>query len=265
MSAERQSQQGALTSRPLIGLTLMLDLPERDTHLPRFGMNRAYFDAIRRAGGVPVSLVPGDADEMSLYVGDEAPLALDGICLAAGGDLHPSYFGREMHPKCDEPEPERDAMEMTLLRLLRDSSVPIFAICRGIQVLNAAWGGTIIQDIAAERPDALRHDYMKGTPRDFIAHDVRVAPGTLLHEILGTTELGVNSIHHQAVDAAGEGLIVSAVSPDGIIEGLEPADRSRFLIAVQFHPEDLPKNERMQHLFTAFVDASAAYHRKRLA
>ncbi|MCK4305504.1 MAG: gamma-glutamyl-gamma-aminobutyrate hydrolase family protein [Candidatus Eisenbacteria sp.] len=272
--------------RPRIGITLMLDCPEQDTHLPRYGMNRTYFESVRRAGGIPVPLAPGCSEEMRLYLAEREasgqrvispPLALDGLCLAGGGDLDPSYFGQEKHPNCGEPEPERDAMEMTLLSLARNAEIPILAICRGIQVLNAAWGGTLIQDIASECPAAGQHTFAKDHPRDYLAHEIRIQPGSGLHEILGATALRVNSLHHQAVDRLGEGLVATAWAPDGIIEGLEMSrsdhthgggeggpekGAERFLIAVQFHPEDLQQHEPMRGLFTGLVDAARRYRRR---
>jgi putative glutamine amidotransferase len=249
----------------------MLDLPERDTHLPRFSMNRTFFDPIRREGGVPVALVPGCSAEMALYVGSREggpgpkrpPLALDGICLSGGGDLDPSYWGSERRPLCGPPDPERDEMEMTLLSLVRGSQIPVLAICRGIQVLNAAWGGTVIQDIADERPRAAEHFFIGDYPRDHLAHEIRIEPGSHLHGILGVPSLRVNSLHHQAVDELGEGLVATAWSPDGIIEGIELAAprRERFLIGIQCHPEDLQDDEPMRRIFTAFVDAARIYKR----
>jgi putative glutamine amidotransferase len=254
-------------ARPRIGLTLMVDEPERDTHLPRYGMNRSYFAALRNAGGVPVPLAPGAAEELALYFRDPAapeiapPFELDGLCLAGGGDLEPSHFGQERHPLCGRPDVERDRMEMTLLDLIRPGQIPVLAICRGIQVLNVAWGGTLIQDIASQRPEAAEHYYKAPSPRDHPAHPIRIAPESRLARILGCTTLTTNSIHHQAVDLLGDGLAATAWAPDGIIEGLEAADREdrRYLIAVQFHPEDLVALAPIRRLFASLVAAAREY------
>lgn len=249
-----------LWTRPRIGLTLMCDSPIRDTHLPRYGMNTTYFAAVRRAGGVPVPLAPGDAAEMELYVGG-GPLALDGILLAGGGDIDPAYYHQEMHPKSDPPEVERDEMEMKLLELIRASEVPILALCRGIQVLNVAYGGTLIQDIGAQRPEAAQHSFSKTHPRNYLAHAISIDRESRLAQILKTTNTQVNSLHHQAVDHVGEGLIATAWAPDGIIEALELADQAaaRYLIAMQCHPEDLQEHEPMRWLFDSFIVAAREF------
>ncbi|MBM3318851.1 MAG: gamma-glutamyl-gamma-aminobutyrate hydrolase family protein [Candidatus Eisenbacteria bacterium] len=260
--------------RPRIGIPLMLDLPLQDTHAPRFGMNRSYFDVIRRAGGIPVALVPGDAAEVLLHLeGDAAGPGLsplDGLCLAGGGDPDPALYGQPRRPGCGDPDPERDAMEMALLRRTRDGSLPILAICRGIQILNVAWGGTLIQDIGRERPGAGEHYFTTGYARDHIAHEIEVEPGTRLREILGAPRHAVNSIHHQALDRIASGLRVTARAPDGIVEAVEPEGRGRpaeqpgrFLIGVQFHPEEVVAHEPIRRLFEAFVAAASAYRRAR--
>ena len=249
-----------LLARPRIGLTLMCDSPKRDKHLPRYGMNTSYFAAVRRAGGVPVPLAPGDADEMELYV-EGAPLALDGILLPGGGDIHPTYFEEETHPKCGPPEQERDEMEMKLLALIRESRMPILALCRGIQVLNVAFGGSLIQDLGAQRPEADEHSFFKTHPRSYLAHAIDIEPASRLARILKTTSIKVNSLHHQAVDRLGAGLIATAWAPDGIIEALELADPSaeRYLIGMQCHPEDIQEQEPMRWLFDSFIEAARRY------
>ncbi len=260
-------------TRPRIGVTLMLDEAERDTHVPRYGMNRTYFTGIRAAGGVPIALLPGPPEEMQLFVGsareaaDDAHRrsspALDGVCLTGGGDLDPSYFGQPRRPRCGPPDVERDAMEMTLLELAKDTGLPILAICRGMQVLNAAWGGTLIQDIASERPEAQEHFFSSPHPRDHLAHEIRIDPDSRLAGIVGCTHLMTNSIHHQAVDRLGEGLKATAWSPDGLIEAFEPADPDdpRYLLGVQFHPEDMLADVQMRRLFESLVEAASAYAR----
>jgi putative glutamine amidotransferase len=260
-----------LAERPRIGLTLMLDMPERDDHVPRFGMNRTYFEAIRRAGGIPVALAPGDPEEMGIFLaqdGRDAQLALDGLCLAGGGDPDPALYGQTRRPYCGRPEPERDAMEMELLLRVRATELPVLAICRGVQILNVAWGGTLFQDIGHECPNAQEHYFTaaKGFPRNHRAHEIRIDEGTCLRSILGAPGHPVNSIHHQALDRIAPGLRVVARAPDGIVEAVElapPEDSRRFLVGVQFHPEDLTELASIRRLFAAFVDAAAAVRRGR--
>lgn len=253
--------------RPRIGLTLMTDRPVHDTHVPRYGMNRTYFDAIREAGGIPVPLAPGDPEEMRLYFAaerDAAEFAVDGLCLAGGGDLDPTHYGQESRPGCEAPDAERDAMEVEILERVRQTDLPIFAVCRGIQVLNAVWGGTLIQDLPRERPDAQRHSFSTTHPRDHLAHEIRVTRGSRLHAIVQRETCGVNSLHHQAIDRLAPGFRVTALAPDGIIEAIEPIAGARFVLGVQFHPEDLQAHDAMRRLFAAFVAAAQAYRARRL-
>lgn len=260
--------------RPRIGVTLMLDRAILDDHVPRYGMNRTYFDAIRRAGGIPVPLAPGDPSEMEIYLDPHSNGAgvaagegtLDGLCLAGGGDPDPALYGQARRPACEDPEPERDAMEMALLRRVRSGRLPILAICRGIQILNVAWGGTLIQDIERERPGSLAHGHVKGAPRSRLAHEIRIEEGSRLRALLGAAVHPVNSLHHQALDRLAPGLRVSARAEDGIVEAVElqpPADGERFLIGVQFHPEDLTEHAAIVRLFDAFVEACARYRGSR--
>jgi len=254
---------------PAIGLTLMLDRARHGEHVPRYSMNRTFFTSSRRAGGVPIPLAPGDPQEVAHYLPRGAGAQqgcgfLDGLCLTAGGDLDPRFFGQAPKPGCEEPDAERDALEFELLARVRGSRLPILALCRGIQVLNAAWGGTLIQDIARERRGALDHSHHEGRSRAALVHEIRVAPGSLLHRILEVERRPVNSLHHQAIDRVASGLVATAWAPDGIIEAVECEPAQAFLLGVQFHPEDLPDDPGMQRIFTAFVAAARAYRRWRL-
>jgi len=262
-----EGEPTARGERPRIGLTLMTDRAVQDTHVPRYGMNQTYFAAIRQAGGIPVPLAPGDPEEMRLFFSAgpaAAECALDGVCLAGGGDIHPSYYGQETRPGCEAPDPERDAMEAKVLGLVRGTDLPVFAICRGIQVLNAVWGGTLIQDLPRERPAAERHSFSSTHPRNHLAHEIRVTPGSRLHAILQCGTCRVNSLHHQAIERLAPGFTVTALSPDGIIEAIEPSAGGRFVLGVQFHPEDLQEHDAMRRLFAAFVEASRAYRARKL-
>lgn len=260
--------------RPRIGLTLMTDEPQHDNHLPRYGMNRVFFEAIRRAGGVPIPLVPGPPEEMDLYGAPDATgegaSFLDGLCLTAGGDPDPSFFGQQPIPQGLDIDLERDRSELHLLELVRECDLPILGVCRGIQMMNIACGGDLIQDIATGRPAALKHDYFPPSPRDYLAHEIRIAEKSLLRELLGAETMDVNSLHHQALDRVAEGWIATAWAPDGIVEAIEPdparGDASRrqpFLLGVQFHPEDLQALAPMRRIFAALVDAARQYRARR--
>jgi putative glutamine amidotransferase len=215
-----------------------------------YGNNRAYVRAVERAGGIPL-LIPPLADEASL----EAVCArLDGLLLSGGADIAPVCYGEEPIPQCQTPEPERDALELGMARWSLEHGLPTLGICRGMQLLNVASGGTLYQDIATQQPEAQQHE-RSSRPRDTRAHTIRVRPDSRLASMLGTTEHLVNSLHHQAVRELGRGVRIVAQAPDGIAEGMEfPAHP--FAVAVQFHPEELEQTDEVsRRLFAAFVRA----------
>lgn len=244
--------------RPLIGIPCFPLL--RDGSLrPHYGLGRAYVQAVERAGGIPI-LIPPQPDTASLR---EISARIDGLLLPGGGDVDPILYGEERLPACGEPEPERDTLEIALAQLALQRQQPIFGICRGMQVLNIAAGGTLYQDIATQRADApphTTHDY-EGK-RDVRSHAIAIQPDTLLADIVGATHHEVNSFHHQAVKRPGDGVEIIAWADDGIAEALVlPAQP--FALAVQFHPEELaPADEPSQQLFDAFVRACARHMRQ---
>ena len=210
-----------------------------------------YEEAVRRAGG-EVRILNYDTDRPAEVVKE-----VDGILLPGGDDVTPSLYGDEPHPKFEAAEPGRDAYELELAKRAGDADVPLLAICRGIQVLNVARGGTLVQDIPSQLPDAIPHE-VRDTPFT-IAHDVWVSEGTLLHDLLRERIDGdacpVNSRHHQAVQKIGEGLVVSATAPDGVVEAVEDPSK-RFCLGVQWHPENFYRTGEFRALFEAFVAAA---------
>jgi putative glutamine amidotransferase len=210
-----------------------------------------YEEAVRRAGG-DVRILNYETDRPADVVNE-----VDGILLPGGDDVLPSLYGAEPHPTFDAAEPGRDAYELELARRAGDADVPLFAICRGIQVLNVARGGTLVQDIPSELPDTIPHE-VRDTAFT-IAHDVWVSEGTLLHTLLRERIDGdscpVNSRHHQAVQNVGSGLVVSATAPDGVIEAVEDPSK-RFCLGVQWHPENFYRTGEFRALFEAFVTAA---------
>jgi putative glutamine amidotransferase len=160
-----------------------------------------------------------------------------GLLLTGGEDVNPELYGAAPHPKLGEINEQRDATELALLEVARDRRLPVLAICRGIQLLNVAHGGTLYQDLPSEHASPVRHDQ----PHDRSArtHDVTVTPGSRLAAATGVTAMAVNSYHHQAVNRVGAGLHVTAIAPDGVIEGVEVNDPSWWVLSVQWHPEDL--------------------------
>ena len=235
---------------PLIGVTCMTI--EMESHSPRLGMSRSYVNALLRAGAAPV-LIPHMADKAALHSAYER---LDGLLLPGGGDVDPVHYGESRHVKCNEPSPERDDTELALVRWAMEGGVPLLAICRGIQVLNVALGGSLFQDIRAQVPGAERHAWHPNYPRDRLSHTVSLSPEARLTHIVGESTLPVNSLHHQSVKDIAPGLVTTGHSPDGIIEAVE-APEHPFAIGVQWHPEELAGSDRRaQRLFEAFVEAS---------
>lgn len=210
-----------------------------------------YLEAIRRVGGEPRPLDPAIDSPKHLTKN------VDGLVLAHGDDIDPVRYGEAPHPTVQEAPVERDEYEIALVRRALDADLPILAICRGIQVLNVACGGTLIQDIPTQVPGALDHRVRE--PRYAIAHDVWITKGSRLGDVMqesldqGDT-CPVNSRHHQAVKHVAEGFEVSATAPDGVIEAIErPA--ARFCIGVQWHPENFWRTGEFRPLFEAFIEA----------
>jgi putative glutamine amidotransferase len=234
---------------PLIGITTSVTV---DTIPERAYVNGAYIRAIQAAGGIPVLLTPHFTPDVQAALWQR----LDGLVLTGGGDIEPERFGEVRHPAVDDVSPARDDLELGLTRRAVADDVPLFAICRGIQVLNVALGGTLVQDIASEWPDALRHS--QKAPRHEPTHAVKVmGEGTHLGSVLGALEVEVNSMHHQAIKRLGEGLREVAWAPDGIIEGVEMPGDERLVLGVQWHPEELVGHDQAaRNLFAAIVDAA---------
>lgn len=230
-----------MSRRPVIGiptqtLHVIDGIPEG---LPAsWVMNQRYYHAATAGGAVPW-MIPLLHDDLATL--REIYDRLDGVLVAGGVDMDPATYRTAPHPALGAIDPARDAVELQLTRWALEDGLPFFGICRGLHVINVACGGTLVQDIPGERPDALKHDYFphEGHARDFLAHTVLLAPGTRLRDGLGgREEIMVNSMHHQAVDRLGAGLVASARSTDGLIEGLEAANGG-YAVAVQWHPESM--------------------------
>ncbi|MFB0546507.1 MAG: gamma-glutamyl-gamma-aminobutyrate hydrolase family protein [Anaerolineae bacterium] len=235
---------------PTIGITCLDDRPTQDQHPPRFGQSQTYVHALTRAGAASL-LIPPLTDKTLLRTVYDL---VDGLLLSGGDDVDPAYYGEPLHEKCGPVSRERDEFEFTLIRWAMDEGKPLLAICRGIQVLNVALGGSLYQDIQAQAQWADKHDRHPDYPRDRLFHTVIVAPQTRLAHILGTAPLTVSSSHHQAVKDVAPGLAVAARASDNMVEAVE-AESHPFAIGVQWHPEALAESDvRAQRLFDTLVD-----------
>ncbi|TDI65948.1 MAG: gamma-glutamyl-gamma-aminobutyrate hydrolase family protein [Alphaproteobacteria bacterium] len=237
------------TSRPLIGLT-----PDREeagaygySKFPWYVMRENYATSIIRAGGLPVAL----ALEVELV--PDILHRIDGLVLTGGAfDIDPALFGQPVRHERVTVKPKRTDFEMALTRAALAADLPILGICGGEQLLNVALGGTLIQHIPDEIPDALAHE--QTNPRDEASHEVEIVPGSRLYDIVGAGTLAVNSAHHQAVKEVAPSLAVNARAPDGVIEGIEDPER-RFCIGVEWHPEfEISIGDR--RLLAAFTEAA---------
>lgn len=239
-----------MSRSPLIGVSTSITVgkdPERAY------LNSAYLTAIQAAGGVPVPIPPqfgGRAQE-------EILARCDGYVLTGGGDVDPATFDEPPHPTLYDVAPARDRLEIALVHHAVEARKPLLALCRGVQVLNVALGGTLFQDVGTEPGTEIQHQQDKaGKRRDEPTHAVKVVAGSRLEEVLGTAELHVNSLHHQAVKVPGRGLTPVAFAPDMIIEGVEVEEPDRFVLGVQWHPEELTeKDPSARRLFSALIDA----------
>ncbi|HWI26620.1 MAG TPA: gamma-glutamyl-gamma-aminobutyrate hydrolase family protein [Stellaceae bacterium] len=235
-------------AQPVIGLTLDREPPGgySKTH-GWYALRENYCEAVLRAGGLPV-LLPHEPEQAEAYL-----KLIDGLVVTGGAfDVDPALFGAMTRHATVSLKERRTAFELKVTRGAISAEKPVLGICGGQQLLNVALGGTLIQHIPDEVPGALAHE--QPNPRTEPGHVVRLAEGTLLRRITGMAELPVNSAHHQAVKDLAPGLVVDAVAPDGIVEGIEDPQR-RFLIGVQWHPEYFI-SEGDSRLFAAFIDAA---------
>jgi putative glutamine amidotransferase len=232
--------------RPVVGITLDDEEARPGVHVLR----DEYVRSVEQAGAVPVVLAPCAPTNAALLLD-----RLDGLLLSGGVDIDPALFDEAPHPKLRRVDRRRDDLELALTREALRRGMPILAICRGIQVLNVATGGTLIQDLPSEVAGGERHDCPE--PRSQRVHRIEAEPGTRLHDILGEEAIPVNSFHHQAVGRLGEGLVASARCPeDGVIEGLERPGHE-FVVGVQWHPETFwDHQDSFQPLFDAQANAS---------
>ncbi|WP_318597136.1 gamma-glutamyl-gamma-aminobutyrate hydrolase family protein [Conexibacter stalactiti] len=241
--------------RPLIAVTTseMRDPPEHltkdqaDPPRRELALGLRYLEAIESTGGVPVVAPP-----MGLVAAEALLDAVDGLCLSGGPDIHPSAYGQEPDPELGPTERELDAFELALVRAADARGLPVLAVCRGMQLVNVARGGTLIQHLPDVVGDEVEHRQRERAEN--LTHEVRVAEHSLLTDVLGWRHGAVNSFHHQAVDELGFGLVATAWAPDGTVEAFEAPDRA-FLVGVQWHAECLIGWPEHVRLFQAFIAA----------
>jgi putative glutamine amidotransferase len=226
--------------RPVIGITSSMS----DTFIR---MRRTYFDAIVDAGGIPMFM------PHNLGAEDAAKFAslCDGFLFAGGDDVDPKHYGEEIAFDSVETTPLRDDFELALMEIIKNDPRPILGICRGEQILNVAFGGSLYQHIDGHRQEESGRKNLRAT---------HVVEGSFLHSIIGETEIGVNSFHHQAIKQIAPGFTVTARADDGTVEAIEPENQinsPRFFLAVQWHPEYFYKTDApAAKIFKAFIEAA---------
>lgn len=237
-------------NRPRVGITMRIELETE-----RFYLARYYSEAVEAAGGLPVliPLIP-KADFINGVVD-----GLDGLLLpGSDSDMDPQRYGRDPHPKLGSVHPIKDETDLLALARVEELRLPLFAICFGIQSLNVSRGGTLIQDIVSQHPDALKHE--QGVPRDRHSHRVRLLEDSVLGQLAGAESAPVNSHHHQAIENLGRELVATAWAPDGIVEAVEDPRSDRFVLGVQWHPElGWEPDELSRALFSRFVAESQQF------
>ena len=235
---------------PIIGVTTSCERTEKG--VDRAFVNAAYIRAVERAGGIPLLLTPYHSPAALSRFAEQ----VDGILLTGGGDIDPAQFGEAPHPKTDLVYRERDELELQrVTRQAIETGRPLLAICRGLQVVNVALEGSLHQHV----PDLFGDDIAHSQPgaRSDRTHDVTVEPGSRLAAIAGGEHLRVNSFHHQAIKELGNGLKAVAWAPDKVIEAVELPSAPGFVLAVQWHPEELvDEDPAALRIFQALVDAA---------
>jgi putative glutamine amidotransferase len=232
--------------RPIVGLTIDSEAPGSYSKFPWYALRENYAGAVARAGGLPV-LLPHEGGQAAEY-----GRSIDALVVTGGFfDVDPALFGAETRHASITTRDTRTAFEIEITRVALGRDLPVLGICGGEQLLNVVLGGSLIQHIPDEIAEALAHE--QSNPRDEAGHEVKVIAGTRLHGIVGADTLSVNSAHHQAVKETGAGVVINAIAPDGVIEGIEDP-RQRFCIGVEWHPE-FAISVGDEKIFKAFIDA----------
>lgn len=266
MSSSEALDRRGLDNSPKIGVTAALREEKESITQNQLGRfvrtDLDYVKGVSEAGGVPVILSPS----LSLRAAEALFDGLDGLLLSGGPDLDPGYYGEGPIPELGTTIPEWDVLEMALLRLALEQGMPIFGICRGMQILNVALGGTLYQDVPSQLgADVFNH--WQTTPKCQVTHEVEVLDDSYLAKITDRQTVEVNSYHHQGIKGLADVLTVAARSADGVIEALESRYFSdRWIVGVQWHPEGMRDTESgHRNLFEAHVCAAERYASRRTA
>ena len=240
-------------NRPRIGIAMRMEL-ETD----RFYLSRHYSEAVEAAGGAPLHISLSPDGECIASIMDH----LDGVLLpGSDSDVDPARYGREPQRALGDVHPVKDETDLLVLEEVEKRSIPLLAICFGMQILNVHRGGTLIQDIPSQMPEAIKHD--QGSPRDRPSHRVRLLEGSMLATLANSGSAPVNSHHHQAIETLGRDLVAIAWTSDGVVEGLQDARPDRFVVGVQWHPEYGWRNDGFsQALFNRFVTEARQHAEK---
>jgi putative glutamine amidotransferase len=250
MSFKSKQNWEYLMTKPFIGVTsYRIKHPTKSWNY--MGMTEAYVEAIYEAGALPLLIPVGISNEDL----DAIHQKVDGVLFTGGGDVSPGIYKGKDHPAIAGVDPDRDRIEMHLVKQVIANKTPFLGICRGLQVINVALGGTLYTDVYDQHPNAQMHNYWPDYPRDQISHPIQVSEGTHLSKILNQSIVEVNSLHHQGILDMAPGLTANAHAPDGLIEGIE-LEEYPYGVAVQWHPEWLPATHRQPELFRSFIKAA---------
>jgi putative glutamine amidotransferase len=238
-----------MSKKPIIGLTSAY--VKHNEFMEGVYIHHDYHKSIAANGGIPI-ILPYINTEIAL----ETLTLCDGIILSGGEDVDPKFYVQDPHPNLGATIPERDLIEIAIAKYAIDNNIPLLAICRGVQILNVALGGTLIQDIPSQVGEPIQHVQKIARSRD--SHWVNISDDSKLINILGSDRVRVNSLHHQSIDKIGSDLRVVAQSSDGVVEAVEYIHSSRFTIGVQWHPESMAStNKMMNQLFQEFIKCSS--------
>lgn len=231
--------------KPVIGITSSI---VSHNNIPSYNLHVKHIESVIKAGGVPIIIPTGPKVMAEVWVS-----ICNGIILSSGEDIDPNSFGAHPSPKIQNTNRKRDLTEIELVKCAQKQSKPILGLCRGATMLNVAFGGTVIQDIETSNPNAINHNQQAA--RSEPTHYIQIDKMSRLYQIIGNSNIQVNSLHHQAIDQLAPNLKKVAVAPDGIIEAVEGADKtSSMIMGIQWHPEEMASEDTtMQGLFDAFV------------